>query len=102
MGSSGACNSPSTAFGGGNGHAVSVKCREKCKRIRRKVAGGGLRPSERWEGETDRECPGEGAATARVRRATPGRERREAALLRRSRECLEKELKRGARGKIRP
>src|ERR1017187_2150133 len=102
MGSSEACNSPSTAFGGGFGHGVSVKCREKCKRIRRKVAGGGLPPGGRGGEETDRECPGEGAATARVRRAAPGRERREAALLRRSRECLEKELKGGARGKIRP
>jgi hypothetical protein len=36
---------------------VSGKCREKCKRIRRKVAGGGLRPGGRWEEETDRECP---------------------------------------------
>src|SRR5664280_690045 len=60
MGSSGACNSPSTAFGGGFGHGVSGKCRKKCKCISRKVAGGGLRLAERGERETDRECPGEG------------------------------------------
>src|ERR1035441_9034018 len=66
MDPSGVCNSPSTAFGGGFGHGVSGKCREKCKCISRKVAGGGDYSSRKGEGgggrgvagDSDMACPG--------------------------------------------
>src|ERR1017187_6019632 len=63
MGSSGVCNSPSTAFGGGFGHRVSGKCREKCKCIRRKVAGDGGRQAEGGSRKRTRSVRG-GKATA--------------------------------------
>lgn len=41
MGSSSVCNFPSTAFGGDFKRPCHAECRQKCKCIRRKVAGGG-------------------------------------------------------------